>query len=77
MRVFEKWCVTYHGTKARSLASILTKEGRLMKAGETLLDGIKVGADNSAGRETDGVVYTSQTPLYGGLKLYARPVEVS
>ena len=45
-----------------------------MKAGETL-DGSKVGADNSS--ETDGVVYTSQTPLYGGLKLYARPVEVS
>ena len=77
LRVFEKWCVTYHGTKAHVLSSILTQEGRLMKPGETLLDGTRLPSANSAGRQDDDVVYTSQTPRYAGLKLYAQPVEVS
>ena len=52
--IFEDWRVLFHGTRPGVLASILS-EGRLMKAGDTLITGEKLKSVNSNGRQKDGV----------------------
>lgn len=70
--IFNKWSVSFHGTKSPLVLKSVLQNGQLMKAGDTLLDGTKLRSTKCAGRQ-DKVFYTSPTIKYAGLKFYAEP----
>lgn len=70
---FEKWSVSYHGTKP-SVASTILRDGCFAVPGDKLVDGTVLRSRNSAARQ-DNHFYTSPTVNYAGLQLYAEPTE--
>jgi len=69
---WQDWPVVYHGCSVESAKGIL-KSGHMNIPGDQVLDGQRLRAVKSAGRQTDGVFYTSPDPQYSGLKFYAVP----
>jgi hypothetical protein len=72
LNIFDKWSVSFHGTKSPLVLQSGLDCGQLMKAGDTLLDGTILRSAKCAGRQ-DKVFYTSPTIKYAGLKFYAEP----
>ena len=73
LNVFEEWSVSFHGVKSAAVLESILRERRLAVPGDTLMNGEKLVATKSGGRQTDGVFYTSPTVKYAGLKFYAEP----
>ena len=66
--IFNKWSVSYHGVKSTVVLKSIFEHGTFMIPGDTLLDGTVLRSGRSAGRQDDGVFYTSPTVRYAGLK---------
>jgi hypothetical protein len=73
--IFNKWSVSFHGTKSPLVLKSVLQCGQLMKAGDILLDGTTLHSAKCARRQ-DKVFYTSPTIKYAGLKFYAEPQRV-
>ena len=70
--IFNRWSVSFHGTKNPLVLSSVLDCGQLMKPGDKLLDGKVLRSAKCAGRQ-DKVFYTSPTVKYAGMKFYAEP----
>ena len=68
--IFNRWSVSFHGTKNPLVLSSVLNCGQLMKPGDKMLDGKVLHSTKCAGRQ-DKVFYTSPTVKYAGLKFYA------
>ena len=73
LKVFDEWSVSFHGVRSAEVLKSILQERRMIIPGEKLLDGTTLKSARSAGRQNDGVIYTSQTVKYAGLKFYACP----
>ena len=72
LNAFQEWSVSYHGVSSPMVLSSILQCGRLMKAGDKLLDGSTLNSAKCAGRQ-DPWLYTSPTIGYAGLMFYAEP----
>mmetsp|Transcript_58419 Transcript_58419/g.153890 ORF Transcript_58419/g.153890 Transcript_58419/m.153890 type:complete len:290 (-) Transcript_58419:297-1166(-) len=72
--IFRKWSVSFHGTRAYLLKSLLSNG--LAMPGDKLLDGSILASHNCAGRQ-DHCIYTSPTIRYAGLGFYTSITEFS
>ena len=67
------WSTVYHGTGDLEVINIILATKQLKRAGEVTSAAKVIQAINSAGRQTDGVVYTTPTIAYAGIKFYCKP----
>ena len=72
-RVFDNWCVAYHGTTRRAIESVLAHQ-QLLMANDTLLDGTRLPIREGHADE-QFFIFTSPSVRYASLAIYASPVE--
>eukprot|EP00928_Gymnodinium_smaydae_P033199 TRINITY_DN23843_c0_g3_i1.p1 TRINITY_DN23843_c0_g3~~TRINITY_DN23843_c0_g3_i1.p1 ORF type:complete len:397 (+),score=27.65 TRINITY_DN23843_c0_g3_i1:198-1388(+) len=72
LQVFEGWPITYHGLAAANVNAVLLTGGFVIP-GDHLQGNYIQESRNTAGRQGVGVFYTSPSPSYAGLQMYATP----
>jgi hypothetical protein len=83
--VFKQWTVSFHGVSSPMIVESVLQNGMLAKPGDALLkphprglggcskDGCCILHSTKCAGRQDGVIYTSSTVTYAGLKFYACP----
>lgn len=69
VNIWDSWHVSFHGCAGSVLPSILA-EGGLLLPGDTLLNGIKLGAIHTRGGEQRHNLYTTPSVRYASLEVY-------